>query len=113
MRILIPILLVALGVSSLAIAAPPGFTTLEIGDRAPAFDLPGVDGKRYQLKDFASAKLLLVVFTCNHCPTAQAYESRIMQLHADYKDRGVALVAISPNDDQAVRLDELGFTDVG
>src|SRR6185437_15025474 len=45
--------------------------------------------------------------------TAQAYESRILQLHADYKDRGVALVAISPNDDQALRLDELGYTDVG
>ncbi|MGC4003182.1 MAG: hypothetical protein QM811_08625 [Pirellulales bacterium] len=51
---------------------------------------------------------LVVLFTCNHCPTAQAYEERIIALHADYKDRGVALVAISPNDDQAVRLDELG-----
>lgn len=96
-----------------AIAAPDGFTTLQIGDKAPDFDLPGVDGKRYSLKDFADAKLLLLIFTCNHCPTAQAYESRILQLHADYKDRGVALVAISPNDDKAVRLDELGYTDVG
>lgn len=96
-----------------ALAAPPGFTTLEIGDAAPDFDLPGVDDRRYSLKDFQGAKLLLVLFTCNHCPTAQAYESRILQLHADYKDRGVALVAISPNDDQAVRLDELGYTDVG
>lgn len=93
--------------------APPGFHPLEIGDAAPDFDLPGVDDKRYSLKDFADAKLLLVVFTCNHCPTAQAYESRIMRLHANYKDRGVALVAISPNDDQAVRLDELGYTDLG
>ena len=67
--------------------------------------------KSYSLKDFADTKLLLVVFTCNHCPTAQAYESRIMQLHADYKDRGVALVAICPNDDRAIRLDELGYTD--
>jgi thiol-disulfide isomerase/thioredoxin len=57
--------------------------------------------------------LLLVIFTCNHCPTAQAYEDRIIKLHADYKDRGVALVAISPNDDRALRLDELGYTDVG
>jgi peroxiredoxin len=99
--------------NSSAFAAPPGFTTLEIGDAAPDFDLPGVDDRRYSLKDFADAKLLLVLFTCNHCPTAQAYESRILQLHADYKDRGVALVAISPNDDLAVRLDELGYTDVG
>lgn len=96
-----------------AISAPEGFTELQIGDQAPDFQLPGVDDKQYSLKDFADAKLLLVVFTCNHCPTAQAYESRIKQLHADYKDRGVALVAISPNDDQALRLDELGYTDVG
>ena len=104
---------VQLTVNQPAIAAPDGFIELQIGDKAPDFDLPGVDGKRYSLKDFADAKLLLVVFTCNHCPTAQAYEPRIMQLHADYKDKGVALVAISPNDDQAVRLDELGYTDVG
>lgn len=95
------------------IAAPPQLKTLEIGDSAPDFTLPGVDGREYQLKDFASAKLLLVIFTCNHCPTAQAYETRIMQLYADFKDKNVAVVAISPNDDQAVRLDELGYTDLG
>jgi thiol-disulfide isomerase/thioredoxin len=72
-----------------------------------------VDDKEYTRKSFEGAKLLLVVFTCNHCPTAQAYEERIIQLHADYKDKGVALVAISPNDPLAVRLDELGYTDVG
>jgi peroxiredoxin len=94
-------------------AAAREVKTLEIGDQAPDFDLPGVDDGQYTLADFADAKLLLVIFTCNHCPTAQAYESRIIQLHADYKDRGVALVAISPNDDQAVRLDELGYTDLG
>lgn len=87
--------------------------TLEIGQQAPDFDLPGVDGNRHQLKEYAGHKVLAVIFTCNHCPTAQAYEDRIIQLHADYKDRGVALVAISPNDDLAVRLDELGYTDVG
>jgi peroxiredoxin len=86
--------------------------TLAIGAAAPDFDLPGVDGKRYSLKDFADAKILVVVFTCNHCPTAQAYEDRIAKLHADYKDKGVALVAISPNDPRAVRLDELGYTDL-
>ena len=105
--------LAVLAWATLSAAAPDGFHELQVGERAPAFTLPGVDGKEYSLSDFADAKLLLVVFTCNHCPTAQAYESRIEQLHADYKDRGVALVAISPNDDQAVRLDELGYTDVG
>src|SRR5439155_10116491 len=84
-----------------------------IGSAAPDFDLPGVDGKNHALKDFADAKVLVVVFTCNHCPTAQAYEARIKQLWADYHDKGVALVAINPNDPQAVRLDELGYSDLG
>lgn len=99
--------------SEVVAADPAGFTTLAIGEAAPDFKLPGVDGKDYTLKSFASAKFLMVIFTCNHCPTAQAYESRIVQLHADYKDKGVALVAISPNDPLAVRLDELGYTEVG
>lgn len=87
--------------------------TLEIGRPAPDFALPGVDGKTHSLSNFAQAKVLVVVFTCNHCPTAQAYEERIQKLVDDYRDRGVALVAISPNDAVAVRLDELGYTDVG
>jgi peroxiredoxin len=87
--------------------------TLAIGDAAPDFKLPGVDGRDYSLSDFREARVLVVIFTCNHCPTAQAYEERIIRLHADYKDKGVALVAISPNDPLAVRLDELGYTDLG
>lgn len=94
-------------------ADPAGFRTLQIGDPAPDFSLPAVDGKTYALGDFADRRLLLVIFTCNHCPTAQAYEERLAALHADYRDKGVAVVAISPNDDRAVRLDELGYTDVG
>ena len=92
-------------------ADPAGFKTLAIGDSAPDFMLPGVDGKDYTLDSFKDAKLLAIIFTCNHCPTAQAYEDRILQLHADYKDKGVTLVAISPNDPLAVRLDELGYTE--
>lgn len=95
-----------------AAAASKSVTPLELGAPAPDFALPGVDGKTYRLSDFAAAKVLAVVFTCNHCPTAQAYEERLIQLHADFKDRGVALVAISPNDPLALRLDELGYTDV-
>ena len=94
-------------------AAPAPVKTLEIGAAAPDFKLPGVDGEKYQLADFAEAEVLVVVFTCNHCPTAQAYEDRLIELDADYKDRGVALVAISPNDPEAVRLDELGYSDLG
>ncbi len=105
--------LVPLCLASSLWAAPKGMKTLEIGQAAPDFALPGVDGKTHRLKDYADAKVLVVLFTCNHCPTAQAYEDRLIKIHDDYKDRGVALVAISPNDAKAVRLDELGFTDVG
>lgn len=86
---------------------------LETDSAAPEFDLPGVDDKNHKLADFADAKVLVVVFTCNHCPTAQAYEERLIKLHGDYKDKGVALVAINPNDPLAVRLDELGYSDLG
>lgn len=87
--------------------------TLEIGQPAPDFALPGIDGKTYRLADFADAKVLMVIFTCNHCPTAQAYEERIIKMHEEYGPKGVALVAISSNDPLAVRLDELGYTDLG
>ena len=92
---------------------PEGFTKLNIGDSAPDFDLPGVDDKNHKLADYANAKVLMVLFTCNHCPTAQAYESRVNQLVEDFKDRGVQVVGISPNDPKAVRLDELGYSDLG
>jgi peroxiredoxin len=98
------------GPSPAASAEDP--TPLAIGSKAPDFRLPGVDGKTYTLADFADAKVLVVLFTCNHCPTAQAYEARVAKLRDDYKDKGVALVAISPNDPLAVRLDELGYTDL-
>jgi peroxiredoxin len=100
-------------IPAVAVGQPAGLKTLDIGASAPDFRLPGVDGRDYSLKGFGDAKVLVVVFTCNHCPTAQAYEDRLLKLHADYKDRGVALVAISPNDPLAVRLDELGYTDLG
>src|SRR5580765_6967567 len=71
--------------------------TLAIGAAAPDFSLPGVDGKTYTLKDFAGAKILLIAFTSNHCPEAQAYEDRLIALTNDYKAKGVAVVAINPN----------------
>jgi len=86
---------------------------LAIGAPAPDFDLPGVDNRNHRLADFADARVLVVVFTCNHCPTAQAYEDRLIDLAQRFAPQGVAFVAISPNDPLAVRLDELGYTDVG
>jgi len=93
--------------------AADGPSSLSLGAAAPDFDLPGVDARNWALKDFAEAKALVVIFTCNHCPTAQYYEERIKQIVADYKDKGIALVAINPNDPKSVRLDELGWTDLG
>lgn len=87
--------------------------TLAIGAAAPDFMLPATDGKSYSLSSFRNARVLVVVFTCNHCPTAQAYEDRLIRLTKDYSDKGVAVVAIMPNDPTSIRLDELGYTDMG
>jgi peroxiredoxin len=85
---------------------------LPIGSPAPDFSLPGVDGKTHTLSEYASAKVLAVVFESNHCPVSILYEERIKQLYLDYRGKGVALVAINPNNPGAVRLDEQGYTDV-
>jgi thiol-disulfide isomerase/thioredoxin len=105
-------LFVVLLLLSRVLVAAEDPVTLAIGSPAPDFRLPATDGKQYSLKDFESSRLLVIIFTCNHCPTAQAYEERIKQLVVDYKNKGVAVVAISPNDPMAVRLDELGYTDL-
>jgi peroxiredoxin len=103
---------IVLFTASLGLSAAKKPKTLEIGAKAPNFNLPGVDGKKYKLATFAKADILVIIFTCNHCPTAQAYEVRMKKLVTDYKNKGVAIVAISPNDPKAVRLDELGYSDV-
>jgi peroxiredoxin len=92
--------------------AADSVASLSLGASAPDFNLPGVDGRNWALKDFADAKILVVVFMCNHCPTAQDYEERIKAIAADYKSKSVAVVAINPNDPKALRLDELAWTDL-
>ena len=87
--------------------------TLALGSAAPGFCLPGVDAKTHCLKDYAASKVLVVAFICNHCPTSQLYEMRIEQIAEDYKNKGVAVVAIEPNSPNAVLLNEMGYTDVG
>jgi len=84
---------------------------LAVGSPAPDFSLPGADGRIHRLADFAASPVLVVVFTCNHCPIAQMYEQRIQQLETDYRNRGVAVVAIQPNDPKAIRIDELDSSD--
>lgn len=105
----VSVLLLLLAVN-LSAATPK---TLPIGASAPDFTLPGVDGRDYQLSDFAEYKFLAMIFTCNHCPTAQSYEERIKALVSEYRPQGVGFVAISPNDPKSVRPDELGYTDLG
>jgi len=90
-----------------------GPPALAIGAAAPDFCLKGVDGQTHCLRDYAKAKVLMITFICNHCPTSQLYETRIKQIAEDYKDRSVAVVGIEPNNPNAVRLDEMGYTDVG
>jgi len=104
---------VALVFAASAARADEGFTkTLAIGAAAPDFDLPGIDGRDHTLQEYAGAKILVIIFTANHCKTAQAYEGRIMQLVKDYKDKGVQVVGIAPNDPQALSLSELVYSDL-
>ena len=88
-------------------------TTLATGALAPDFNLPGIDGKTYSLQSFKDARVLVVIFICNHCPTSQAYEDRLVKLTGDYAGKGVKVVAINPNNPASLRLDELGYSDVG
>ena len=71
---------------------------LELGSPAPAFSLPGTDGKTHSLSDFGGAKALCVIFSCNHCPYAQAYEGRMVELQAKYGPQGTQLLVINSND---------------
>jgi peroxiredoxin len=105
---LLAVLLITLG----TVSAEEVHPTLALGSPAPDFSLPGVDGQIHKLSDYASSPILVIVFTCNHCPIAQMYEKRIQQLATDYKDKGVAVVAIQGNDPQAIRIDELDSSDV-
>jgi peroxiredoxin len=88
------------------------FPVLAIGSPLPEFDLPGIDGRNHKSSEYAQSRLLAVVFESNHCPSSQLYEARIEKLHEEYGRKGVAFVAINPNNPKTVRLDELGYTDV-
>ncbi len=70
----------------------------ELGSTAPAFSLPGVDGKLYSLDHFKNAKGLLVVFMCNHCPYVIAIHERLNQLAKDFSSKGISVIGISSND---------------
>ncbi len=76
----------------------PQATTLKLGDPAPPFSLPGVDGKTYRLEDFSSAKTLCVIFMCNHCPYVKATIDRIIAIQRDYAGKGATIVGINANE---------------
>lgn len=109
MRSLIAAAALLLAVPTFAADQPP---TLTIGSSLPSFSLPGVDGKTYTDQSFKDARILAIIFTCPHCPTAQAYQERIKKLVTDYSAKGVKIVAINPNHADSVRLDELAYSDL-
>jgi peroxiredoxin len=74
--------------------------TLQLSAAAPAFDLPGVDGRNYSLADFADARLLVVVFSCNHCPYVIGSEDRMIAFALKYAPHGVRMVAINSNESE-------------
>lgn len=80
------------------------------GTPLPAFDLPATDGRRYTPQSFAGAEILVVVFTCNHCPYAIASEDRLIALQREYESRGVRFALVNPND--AARYPEDSFAEM-
>jgi peroxiredoxin len=72
---------------------------LKIDSSVPNFSLRGVDDKTYSLKDFSDKEILIVIFSCNHCPYVQAYEERIIALQNEFEKDGVKIIAINSNDD--------------
>lgn len=90
---------------SLSFTAQPGTNGYKVGDVAQDFNLKNVNGKFVSLSGIKNAKGYIVVFTCNHCPYAQAYEQRIIALHKKYAAQGYPVVAISSNDKDIVPAD--------
>ena len=102
-------LLILCFIFNLSAVERDAFGTLIIGEQAPAWSLKGVDDKDYKLSNYQDKDVLMIVFTANHCPEAQAAEWRLKKIVEDYKDKSFALVAISGNSPEGMRLDELRF----
>lgn len=98
------------GKSDLESGLPPDVHRLMIGDSAPDFSLLGIDGKTYNLADFKTAPVLMVVFLSNHCPYSHAAETRLLPLAAEFKAKGLEVVAINPNSPEGVDIGELGYS---
>lgn len=108
------IFLAALVISNVAVSqSHPEPVTLEPGAKAIDFKLKGTDKKMYSLSSFKDAKILVIIFSAPHCPTAQAYEERIIKIQNDYEKQGLKVVMINPNSPESVCLEERGYTDLG
>jgi len=79
---------------------------LPIGERAPDFSLPGVDGETYSLASFRDKQILVIAFWCNHCPYVRAWEDRTIAAQNEYAAKGVQFVAINPNETQGYPEDD-------
>ena len=99
----------AVGRDGPAPGSPPQ-NELKIGDPAPDFNLPGIDGKQHTLATYRSARLLIVAFLSNHCPDSNATTPRLIKFAKEYAQKGVQVVAINPNNPDGVSVDELGYT---
>lgn len=89
---------------------PEGLRELKIGDPAPAFSLPGIDGKTHTLDEYKDGKLLMIAFISNHCPDSHAAEGRMKKLLVDMKGKGLTFIAINPNNPSGLTIDELGYS---
>jgi thiol-disulfide isomerase/thioredoxin len=98
----------ALAATAMLVAASSLAAELKVGDAAPDWSgIPGVDGKKHSLADYKKAKLMVLVFMCNHCPVAQAYEERLIALQKKYKSEGVQVIAAAVNDLDEDRLEPM------
>jgi peroxiredoxin len=96
--------------TALALGAEEGVRDLNLGDPAPDFALPGIDGKTHRLSDYRDGKILMIFFTSNHCPTSHGAEARVKKLLADMRGKGLTFVAINPNHPDGLSIDELGYS---
>jgi len=97
-------LLTMIAALSVGVATRAGYADgIAIGDAAPMADqaMKNIDGKDVTIAGVKGAKGTLVVFTCNHCPWAQAWETRIVELGNTYRKKGIGVIAINSNDPDA------------
>lgn len=95
---------------ALTLPAQEGIRDLKIGETAPDFALPGIDGKTHRLADYKDGKLLMIFFTSNHCPTSHGADARLKKFLANTRPRGLTFVAINPNHPDGLSIDELGYS---